>query len=85
MDKEVLIKNISKLHTTELGKTRIINNIQVKSKDVVEYCKEKITNNNCNIYRKGKNWYCMIDNIVITVNSSSYTIITAHEIKEKKR
>ena len=33
------------------------------------------------IYKEGKNWHCEIDNIRITVNSYSYTIITAHIIK----
>ena len=33
----------------------------------------------CNIYKQGKNWYCEIDNIKITINSYSYTIITAHK------
>ena len=36
---------------------------------------------NCNIYKHGKNWYCEIDNIKITINSYSYTIITAHKLK----
>ena len=37
-------------------------------------CQDK----NCNIYKQGKNWYCEVENIKITVNSYSYTIITAH-------
>ena len=41
----------------------------------------KILDKNCNIYKQGKNWYCEIDNIKITINSYSYTIITAHLIK----
>ena len=41
----------------------------------------KILDKNCNIYKQGKNWYCKIDNIKITINSYSYTIITAHLIK----
>ena len=41
----------------------------------------KILDNNCDIYKQGKNWYCEIDNIKITINSYSYTIITAHLIK----
>ena len=49
--------------------------------DVVEYCKNKVLDKNCNIYKQGKNWYCEIDNIKITINSYSYTIITAHLIK----
>ena len=49
--------------------------------DVVEYCKNKIVDENCHIYKQGKNWYCEIENIKITINSYSYTIITAHIIK----
>ena len=37
---------------------------------------------NAVIERKGKNYYVTVDGIIITVNASSYTIITAH--KEKK-
>ena len=33
------------------------------------------------IIRKGKNWYVSIDDIIITVNAYSYTIITAHKQK----
>ena len=74
----VLVKNIDKIHTTELGKDRISNNLKIEKKDVVRYCKSKILNEKCNIYKKGKNWYCEVDNVIITINSYSYTIITAH-------
>ena len=33
------------------------------------------------IGRQGKNWYAQIDGCIITVNASSYTIITAHKEK----
>ena len=46
--------------------------------DVVEYCKKMILSEKCMIFKQGKNWYCEIENIIITVNSYSYTIITAH-------
>ncbi|MCI8961610.1 MAG: DUF3781 domain-containing protein [Clostridia bacterium] len=82
MNKEVLLSNIDKLHTTEMGIDRIKKNLKLDINDVVEYCENKILDNNCNIYKKGKNWYCEIDNIIITINSYSYTIITAHIIKE---
>ena len=81
MDKEVLLSNIDKLHTTEMGIDRIKRNIKINTENVVKYCKEKILDNNCNIYKQGKNWYCEIDNIKITINSYSYTIITAHTIR----
>ena len=78
--KKELLDNIDKIHTTEMGVDRIKKNLKLDTNDVVEYCKNKILNENCNIYKQGKNWYCEIDNIKITVNSHSYTIITAHLI-----
>lgn len=78
MNKEILLSNIDKVHTTELGVNRIKKNLKLDINDVVEYCKSKVLDNKCNIYKKGKNWYCEIDNIKITINSHSYTFITAH-------
>ena len=78
MDKDVLIANIDKVHTTEMGVERIKKNLKINNNDVVKYCKEKVLDNRCNIYKKGKNFYCEIDNIIITINLYSYTIITAH-------
>lgn len=75
---EILLSNIDKIHTTEMGIGRIKRNLKLNNEDVVEYCKKKILNKNCHIYKQGKNWYCEIDHIIITVNSFSYTIITAH-------
>lgn len=79
--KEILLSNIDKLHTIEIGIDRIKRNLKINTENVVKYCKEKILDNNCNIYKQGKNWYCEVDNIIITVNSYSYTIITAHTKK----
>lgn len=81
MDKEILLSNINKIHTTNMGVDRIKKNLKLNTDDVIEYCKNKILNDNTNIYKKGKNWYCEVDNIKITINSYSYTIITAHLIK----
>ena len=39
--KDILIENIDKIHTTEMGAGRISKNLGI-SGDVVEYCKEKI-------------------------------------------
>lgn len=80
MNKEILLSNIDKVHTTKMGIDRIKKNLKLDTTDVVEYCKNKVLNKNCNIYKQGKNWYCEIDNIKITINSYSYTIITAHII-----
>lgn len=78
MDKELLLSNIDKVHTTKMGIDRIRKNLKIDTNNVVDYCKNKVLDKNCNIYKKGKNWYCEIDNIKITINSYSYTIITAH-------
>ncbi|MDE7333426.1 MAG: DUF3781 domain-containing protein [Lachnospiraceae bacterium] len=77
----LLIDNIDKIHTTKMGIDRIKKNLKLNTDDVVGYCKDLIMNRNCHIYQQGKNWYCEIDNVRITVNSYSYTIITAHTMK----
>ena len=79
-----LINNINKIHTTEMGIDRIKKNLNLDTNDVVEYCKNKLLDKNSNIYKKGKNYYCEIDNIIITINSYSYTIITAHKKTPRK-
>ena len=81
--KKVLIDNIGKIHTTEMGIGRIKRNLGLGDIDVVEWCRERILDKKARIDKNGKNWYVMIDDIVITVNAGSYTIITAH--KEGKR
>jgi hypothetical protein len=72
-----LILNIDKIHTTDLGVIRIKRNLNIDG-DVVDYCKKLILDSSSKIYKKGKNWYCENDNVRITINSYSYTIITAH-------
>ena len=81
MNKEVLLLNLDKVYTTKMGIDRIKKNLNLNIYDVVEYCKSKILDKKCNIYKQGKNWYAEINNIKITINSYSYTIITAHFIK----
>lgn len=73
-----LLKNLDKLHTTELGVERIKRNLSLDTEDVVEWCKIKINSANAVISRNGKNWYVDVDNVILTVNAYSYTIITAH-------
>lgn len=76
-----LIKNIDKLHTTEMGVERIKRNLGLTDCDAVEWCRSKIMDKRAIIGRQGKNWYAQIDGCIITVNASSYTIITAHKEK----
>ena len=76
-----LFNNLDKVHTTEMGVDRIKRNIEVDVEDIVAYCIDKIKQENAVIERKGKNYYVSVDGIIITVNASSYTIITAHKEK----
>jgi hypothetical protein len=75
----VLLSNIDKIHTTELGVERIKRNLCLDVDDVVGWCKQKIQDKNSSITRKGKNWYVNINDCEITINTYSYTIITAHK------
>ena len=74
----ILIENIDSIHTTDMGVDRIRRNLGLGDIDVVAWCKGKILDPNAVIERQGKNWYVHIDGCVITVNASSYTIITCH-------
>ena len=80
-DKKILLDNIDRIHTTEMGADRIKRNLKIDTDDVVEYCKNKVLKKQCSIYKQGKNRYCEVENIKITINSYSYTIITAHIVK----
>ena len=53
-DRQILIDNINKLHTTKMGVDRLKKNLSLDTDDVVEYCKNKVLDDNCNIYRQGK-------------------------------
>lgn len=81
---EILMSNLDKVHTTEMGINRIKRNLALDVNDVVEWCKIKIKDKNSSIIRKGKNWYINIDNYIITVNAHSYTIITAHLVDNNR-
>jgi len=78
-----LIENINKIQTTELGIARIKKNLELKTNDVVKWCKIKIKNAD-NIIKKGKNWYVHKENYIITINVNSCTIITAHKVNNNK-
>lgn len=52
MDKDIILSNLDKIHTTKMGIDRIKKNLKLDTidVDVVEFCKSKILDNNCNIY-----------------------------------
>ena len=76
----LLLENLEKVHTTELGVDRLKKNLNIDEDDVVLWCKEKIKKEDSVIFRKGKNWYVKVDDVQICINASSYTIITAHKL-----
>ena len=75
-----LLDNLDKIHTTELGAVRIKRNLNLTTDDVVLWCKNTIKNAD-KIIKNGKNYYVYAENITITINSHSSTIITAHRGK----
>ena len=79
IDKQILYDNLDKIHTTPMGEGRIKRNLDVDTDDVLKYCMEKIKDSNSAVYKKGKNYYVEIDDMSFTINSSSFTIITAHK------
>ncbi len=80
MDKKILLENIDKIHTTEMGINRIQSNLEIRS-EPVSYCISKLKKENTKVTKKGKNYYIDVDDCIITVNSNSFTIITAHKKK----
>lgn len=80
MDKKILLENIDNIHTTEMGIDRIQSNLEIRS-EPVSYCISKLKKENSKVTKKGKNYYIDVDNCIITVNSNSFTIITAHKKK----
>lgn len=82
-NKQILLDNADKIHTTEMGAERIKKNLKIDTGNVVEFCKFKVLDEKCHTYKQGKNWYCEIDDIKITINSFSYTIITAHKLNKR--
>ncbi len=81
--KNNLINNIEKIHTTKLGKERIMKNLNNNNVNIIDYLKKLLLTKESMVYQKGKNYYCEIDNIIITINFYNYTIITAHMKEEK--
>ena len=78
MHKKVLLENIDKIHTTEMGIGRIQKNLGI-SDEPVNYCISKLKQDNSIVSKEGKNYYVDVDDCRITINSSSFTIITAHK------
>ena len=77
-DKNELLKNIDRLKTTLNGAIRIRKNLGINTVNPVEWCKAQIKCKSSTVYKEGKNYYVKVNGYEITINSSSFTIITAH-------
>ena len=80
MHKKALLENVDKIHTTEMGVARIQRNLGIED-EPVGYCISKLKQDNAEVIKEGKNYYITVDGCRITINSSSFTIITAHLTK----
>lgn len=67
-----------RLHTTKLGSQRCKVNLQLSKEDVIKYCQEIILDNRSKIEQEGKNYYISLNDVCLTINSKSFTLITAH-------
>lgn len=77
MHKKTLLENIDKIHTTEMGIGRIQKNLGI-DEEPVGYCISKLKKEDSVVVKEGKNYYVEVEGCRITINSSSFTIITAH-------
>lgn len=80
MHKKILLENVDRIHTTEMGVGRIQRNLEI-SDEPVGYCISKLEKEDSIVTKEGKNYYVEVDGCKITINSSSFTIITAHKEK----
>ena len=79
MHRNVLLENVDKIHTTEMGVGRIQKNLGIDD-EPVGYCILKLKREDAVVTREGKNYYVTVDGFRITINAGSFTIITAHKI-----
>ncbi|MCL2110475.1 DUF3781 domain-containing protein [Microgenomates group bacterium] len=77
--KKSLIAQLDRIHTTPLGIERIRKNLDLKTNNIVDWCKQTIRHPSSSVIRKGKNFYIYLNSYQITVNAHSHTIITAHK------
>lgn len=81
--------NLDRLHTTPLGAERIKRNLGIETDDIVKWCRNHMEHNDAAVAKYGKNWYVTTSDCCMTVNATTFTIITAHKVeginKEKRK
>ncbi|WP_028504815.1 DUF3781 domain-containing protein [Ruminococcus sp. FC2018] len=80
MGSRIILNDIHRLCALEPAQERIRENLNLGDADVVEYCKGMLSREDCRIMGKGENILCMIGNIIISVNSATHMIISAHKL-----
>ena len=78
MMKEYLLTNLDKLHTTDFEEVRLQKNLLLREENPVLWAKGFIQRSETKISHKGKNFYVSDNHIVLTINASSYVMITGH-------
>ena len=78
--KEELKQRIEHIDTTSLGYDRIKRNLQLQNDEPVEFFIKCIRENSSLVRKEGKNYYVYIRDIIITINSSTLNVITAHKL-----
>ena len=68
--------NIEKISLSEDTYNRIKNQLNLNKRQIIKYCKNKILDNECNIYRDGKKFYCEGENLKIVINAINYEILS---------
>ena len=65
-----------------MGIDRVCRNVGLdQDTDVIVWAQQLIENApSDSITRRGKNWYIIYNDILLTVNAHSYTLITAHKV-----
>lgn len=75
--KELLEANIQQIHTTELGLIRIQKGIGFNPKECINMIREIISYQDTIVEKIGKNFYVYYNNMIITINSYNFCVITA--------
>lgn len=80
MVSRTILNDIQRLCALEPAQERIRENLDLGDADVVEYCKDMLSREDCRVMGEGENRLCMIGNVIISVNSVSHMIISAHKL-----
>lgn len=79
--RDLLLQNKNKIHTTNLGYTRIFKVTGLMEYEAIKYVIDVIRDSSSIIERKGKNYYIRFDDNVICINASTFCVITIKRLR----